>query len=49
MLKGPVNFLVRNKNILVLDFGVFMGDAISGVGFWPFWLRVPALALGSNR
>jgi len=28
-------------------FRVFMGDAISEVGFWPFWLMLPGM--GPNR
>jgi len=27
----------------VLDFEFFVGDIISGVGFKPFWLRLPGL------
>jgi len=29
------------KNILVLRFGYFVGNVISGIGFWPFWLMSP--------
>jgi len=35
------------KIFLVLGFGFFVGDIISGVGFWPFWLRL--LVPGPNR
>jgi len=31
------------KKFLVLDFRFFVGDVISGEGFWLFWLRLPAL------
>jgi len=27
------------KEIFV--FGCFVGDGISGIGCWPFWLRLP--------
>jgi len=33
----------NEKNWKVLDLGLFVGDVISGVGFRPFWLRLPAL------
>jgi len=29
------------KNWKVLDLGFFVNDVISGVGFRPFWLRLP--------
>jgi len=29
------------KKFLVLGSGFFVGDVISRVGFWPFWLRLP--------
>ena len=30
------------KENLVLRFGFLVSDLISGIGFWPFWLRLPA-------
>ena len=30
-----------SQSLLVLGFGSFVGDFISGVDFWPFWLRLP--------
>jgi len=29
------------KQFLGLCFSFFVGDVISGVAFWPFWLRLP--------
>jgi len=37
----------NEKNWKVLDLGFFVGDVISGIGFRPFWLRLPAL--GPNQ
>jgi len=37
------SLLVRNENkkFLILGFSFFVCDVISGVGFWPFWIRLP--------
>ena len=37
--KHAERFLVSNEKNL--GFGFFVGDIISGVSFWPFWLRLP--------
>jgi len=29
------------KKVLVVGFSFFVSDIISGVGLWPFWLRLP--------
>jgi len=31
------------NNFLVLGFGFVVGDVISEVEFWPFWLMLPGL------
>jgi len=36
-----VSLLVCNEKILFWVSGFFVGDTISGVGFKPFWLRLP--------
>jgi len=38
--KDSASLLVYNEKILVLSFSFFVGNVISGIGFWPFWLRL---------
>jgi len=42
VLKDSASPLVCNeKNVLVLGSVFFVGEVISGVGFWPLLLRLP--------
>jgi len=39
--KDSASPLVCNEKNVSFGFCFFVGDIISGIGFWPFWLRLP--------
>jgi len=46
-LKLESLLVCNKKKLLGFEFCYSVGDAVSGVGFWPFWLRLPGS--GPNR